>query len=531
MTELESSLHLYQRPLYQGSQGDWRTSFIDAVSDCPEKLTWDVSAILSIISFGYPCGNRTLVNEVRRQPWLSSIRQDNEVFLEKLPQHGRLWVGPSEIAKNLEKLLCDEAYEVCKDRKEIYLLLSGGLDSRIVAGVLAKLCKEGRIDVTPIGVTWGLEDSRDVYYGRMTAETLGFKWEHIGLGPEDLAYNTEELSLHTGGLVSPVHLHRMHWFKNVSKDALVLAGSYGDSVGRAEFNGLHILELNYLYPKDIFGLLRKEVYQSAYDGIISDLKALHELNPGQPQYVYCEYEMQGYYMRNMTGQVMSVINNYCSIYQMFTNPKTYSYVWSIHPALRDNRIYGALLEKLNSRLARMPWARTNRALQGKTTGALSGLRQKFHRYKYWTGEILFERLKKNVDPEWFDATGIFNGAQITKLTEEVYRTRDGESVFGSLPHEKWLWLASFRCLAEKMAQKGKTIRLDDDCVHISENCPVILPEASQSFVRQIASRSVLLYKISKYCKRILSTTTKRFRRHKINQIAIRKYPPQKEMSK
>jgi hypothetical protein len=527
MVELESSLHLFQTPLYRGSNGEWKKSFIDAVCECQGKTSWDVSAILSILSFGYPCGDRTLVNEVRRRPWLSSIGSDNEPRLEEVPQHGRLWLSSSQIAKTLFELLCDEAIEVCRGRKEIYLLLSGGLDSRVVAGVLATLRDEGRIDVTPIGVTWGLEDSRDVYYARMTADILGFEWVHLGISPEDLLFNLEKEAISIGNMTSPVHLHRMQWFKNLAKDALVLAGSYGDSIGRAEFSGHNVLELDYLRPADIYGLLRKDVLGLAFDGVMKDLKELHDRSPGQPKYVYCEHEMQGHYMRNMISHTMSIINNYCSVYQMFTNPKTYSYMWAIHPALRDDRIYAELFEQFNPRLARIPWARTNRALSGRTIGAKSGLRKKFHEYKYWAGETLFDKLSRYVDPDWFSETGIFRGDRIAKLTQEVYRTRNGESVFGSFPHEKWLWLAAFRHMAEHIESKGKSVGPSDECAKCLGSPLKLATETRPPFVRLLLSRSAFLYKMAKQLRELFGIITKRIRKNRINNQAIRKYPPQK----
>jgi hypothetical protein len=88
MAELESSLHLYQPPLYRGTKGEWRKSFVDAVNDCEGKVTWDIAAILSILGFTYACGDRTLVNEVKRRLWLSRIGADKEPAIEEIPIYG-----------------------------------------------------------------------------------------------------------------------------------------------------------------------------------------------------------------------------------------------------------------------------------------------------------------------------------------------------------------------------------------------------------------------------------------------------------
>ncbi len=523
MSQLESSLHLYQPPLYRGSRGEWKDIFVDAVAQCDEKLTWDTAAILAILSFNYACGDRTLVNEVKRQPWLSEIGPDNEPRLEEIPQHGRLWKTHGKIADDFRRLLLDEALEVCEGRKEIYLLLSGGLDSRIIAGILAGLYQEGRLKAKPVCVTWGLGDSRDVAYGKMAAEILGFEWIHLDLSLEDFRYNTDELAIAMGAMVSPLHLHRIGWFKNVSREALVLAASYGDSAARLEYSGRNLLELDYLRPANTFGLIRNEVLKSAYDGVMNDLKDLHDRSPGRPRYVTCEHEMLGHYMRNMIAHVMSVINQYCRIYQMFTHPKIYKYIWSIHPALRTRGIYAELLEQLHPKLARMPWARTNRALRGKTVGAKRGLRKHFLDYTVWGSAPLYDELRRYIDPEWFAATGIFDGDGIRALAEQVRLGADGRGPYGYMPHEKWLWLASFRRMAEHLEALGKSVELSRAALSDSTSISRSSPGMRRNLPQRISRRSALAYSVMRRLRKVM----RRIRDFVLRRRAIRQYPPEK----
>jgi len=513
--ELESSLHLYQPPLYRGAGGEWRKSIIEAVGDCDSKLTWDCAAMLGILGFTYTCGDRTLVNEVKRRPWLSSIGPDNEPLLEKIPSHGRLWEPTSQIAENLCNLLCNEALEVCSGKNEIYLLLSGGLDSRVVAGILARLYNGGELATKPICVTWGLENSRDVVYGRLVARILGFEWQHVDMSHEDIIYNIEEMSTAIGALVSPIHLHAIHWFKNVSKESLVLSGSYGDSVGRAEFSGRHLLELDYLRPVNPFGLIRNDVLELAYNGLKNDLKELRERTPGQPKYVYCEHEMQGHYMRNMISQAMSLTGQYCSIYQMFTHPNVYSYMWSLHPALRNDRIYGELLEKLNPQLARIPWARTNRALRGETVGAKSHLRKDFHQYKLWVSRLLLNELRRYFEPEWFAETGIFNPDKIKRLSKQAYVRGEILIIL--------MWLAAFRRMAEYLESLGKSVKLDDVTIGNTRKLSCRASGMDWEFIKQLLRNSVFLYNLVNHWRKLFRS----IRRFVVKRRAIREYPPVK----
>jgi asparagine synthase (glutamine-hydrolysing) len=217
---LESSLHLYAPPRYRASDGSWYDAHAEAVRHSDESLTWDPAAVLSLLSFHYVCGDRTLMREIRRRPWLSSIGPEGDARLEPIPPHDTIWQSTERSAARLGSLLCDEALGVCQGRAEIYVLLSGGLDSRVVAGSMARAVREGGLDVRPVAVTWGLTDSRDYAYARAAAELLGFEWLHLDLEPRHLRENVSDAAALLGCLVSPLHLHRMTWFANVSPDAL-----------------------------------------------------------------------------------------------------------------------------------------------------------------------------------------------------------------------------------------------------------------------------------------------------------------------
>lgn len=509
-----TSLHLFQSPLYQDPTGRWHRSYNDALAGCDRQLTWDPAAVLSLLSFGYVCGDRTLLREIRRRPWLSYIADDGTVRFDKIPPHDTLWQPYPDIAANLVSLLCEEATEVCQEHNEMYLLLSGGLDSRITAGIIAKLYREGRLQSKPVALTWGLEKSRDVVYARAVADVLGFEWQHIDIAPKDLAHNIETAALLLGCLVEPEHLHRMTWFENVSNSALVLASSYGDSVGRGEFSGRHILELDGLRPANFLGLLNHRVAALAFEDLLADIRNIHERAPGQPDYVAFEHEMQGHYMRGMIGHAMSVINHYCTVYQMFTHPKVYTYMWSIHPALRTDHIYEEVLEQLDKGLARLPWARTNRALRGRTEGARADLLPDFADYAAWISGLLFEELRTYIDPEWFAETGLFDPDRIRELNHLIRGTGGAHRIHGYKPHQIWVWLACFRRFAEWIHQNGKRVTSDVTALLDARHGITGVARDQRSQVRRFLSEVRVLH-------RVIQQT----RKYILQRQAIRKYPP------
>lgn len=516
-SDLESSRHLYQPPLYKGGSV-WTQDLQEALCGAGRRLTWDVGAVLGIISFSYPCGDRTLVHEVTRRPWLSKVGGDRQAILEEIPSHGLLWDQVPRIARRLYELLQEEAAEVCAGRRDVYVLLSGGLDSRIVAGTVGELKRQGRIEGDIIAVTWGLDDSRDAVYAQKVAEKLGFEWKHLDLRPEHVLENIEWSATLLGGWAPAHHLHRMAWFRRLSDSSIVLSGSYGDSVGRAEYSGRHVLTLDYLQPQDWFQVLQPLARKRGQELIDGDLRRLRERSGGVSQYVQCEHEMEGHYMRNMLGHMMTLMNASTRIYQMYTHPKVYGYMWSIHPALRDDGVYAELLDLLPGEIGSLPWARTNRALRGATQGRQSGLRANFHLYDGWVKNELYRDIELLVDPQWFEWTGIFRPERI----EWVRRTVAGGGALTVRMLDLWLWLATFRRYAEWLERSG----FDVESFSSQElHRPIILPRKTKRVVETIKvvfGRSAAITGPVKWIRnRHRKALAARARR-----ASIQRYPPQ-----
>jgi len=200
----------------------------------------------------------------------------------------------------------------------------------------------------------------------------------------------------------------MSWFKQVEPNDIVLASSYGDGIGRAEYSTKHILLLQHLSvdnPSQIFNATK---FALAKFKIQSDLDCLKDRKKGQRKYVYCEYEQQGYYWQNQLGFAMSLISQFTNLYQMFTHPEVYSFMWSIHPSYRDNKTYFYLLQMLNPDLAEIPWAKYNKPLYIKSNKYKTGGTKEFHKYQFWVKETLFEKLVNRIDLSLIESMNLFN---------------------------------------------------------------------------------------------------------------------------
>ena len=64
MSEFKKRNNLFQNPMFRTNEL-WFSSFQDCLSKSDDEVTLDIAAIHSFLSFGYVCGDRTLIKEIK----------------------------------------------------------------------------------------------------------------------------------------------------------------------------------------------------------------------------------------------------------------------------------------------------------------------------------------------------------------------------------------------------------------------------------------------------------------------------------
>ncbi|MFH0281935.1 asparagine synthase-related protein [Vibrio alginolyticus] len=189
----------------------------------------DPISVMEFLMKNYIFSNRTMVQGIERTPWMAKrASKDSESwsYLD-LPPHLKDKKSSPEVAKKLKQLLEIEALEFLNGKRNIGILLSGGMDSRIVAAIVRELQVTGKYTGDVTALTWGLKDSRDVVYAQRIAQSFGWEFSYKPL-TEEVLYNNIFLTAERGAEYSPVHLHAMaDVSKTIGIDG-ILAGSYGE---------------------------------------------------------------------------------------------------------------------------------------------------------------------------------------------------------------------------------------------------------------------------------------------------------------
>jgi hypothetical protein len=440
-------------PYYsKGVPGEFHTSFATAVSALdPGERTIDPAGAIEVLNKGYLLGNRTLVQGVRRSPWMGRPGRAGAWEYAPVPAHGQDTPDLQAFVTQFKSRLHSELRDYVSGRGRIGLLLSGGMDSRMLAGLLRELQLSREFAGDVVAFTWGLPGSRDVTYAQEIARRYAWDWIHIPLGPETLRENVHLCGL-MGAEFPPFHLHGMRRIRESDGLDAVIAASYGDSVGRGEFSGRWLRNLKPILPRALnrFGLVKVGVLRKARVSIRTDAWGYRRAVARDEEYQYREIEQQMHYMRRLLQGAMGTISEVIPFFQLYTAPATFGAMWALDTGLRRDAVYSELLQSLPGDLRDIPWARTGR-LFGMASPPLDLLSRNHHAYGRWLRTDLRDEIRSLAGGSIIRSLGVFNAPALDALLKiwPLPRTITTNAV-------DWIvsWLASLAVCVEHYCIQG-----------------------------------------------------------------------------
>lgn len=406
----------------------------------------DTSALVAKFCLPFLLGNRTLIQNIYKAPWMSGYEGNGIWRPHYLPPHGNSTPEKSSFIMKLKEALLAEARSYIKDKKNIGILLSGGMDSRILAAIIREIQLKERPDINVICLTWGDPSSRDVVYAQRIAQKFGWDAIHYSLTSETLLRNIKLAAKH-GAEFSAFHLHAMEDVANTPNLDAILAGSYGDSVGRAEFSGSHVTKLKPILPKvlDKYGFLNSSDLKVAKKKLKEDVIDSSHLLQSTSLLRQREIEQEMHYMRRMLQACMQTIAIKTPVYQLFTDPNVFGLMWGLDPEARNNDWYTLLLKKLPGELLSIPWARNGKLYHQQNKPALDNLSKSYHQYGKWIRNDLKQEVLKRLDSDIIRELSIFNDNGLERLIKNWQKANTtGLNSFD----ESVAWLCSLHDMIE-----------------------------------------------------------------------------------
>lgn len=407
------------------------------------KNILDPISILELVNKNYMFADRTIVKDIYKTPFMAKPNSDNTDWHRNIINvHSNNIKSEEEIASYLFQLLEEELIQFCYGKTDIGILLSGGMDSRIIAGVLHSLIKTNQLRANIFAITWGIENSRDVVYAKKIAKDFGWEWIHLNLSADNLRENIE-ITSKLGSEFSPIHLHAMPRVRELSGIDCIIAGSYGDSIGRGSYSGTHISQQkpidNHLINK--FNIFKKDVFEKNIKEAHKDILNYHKLYPQTSRIAKYELDLQQHYMRRQLNSCMKFMDEKIPIYQAFTSPRIYEYMWSIDVSCRNDKVYGHLMEMLDEHLIQVPWSKTG-SLYLESNQKSDGYSKEHNMYGKWIRNELHSLVEENVLSSEIDKLNIFN-MEILEKTLKLNKEKSKINRHSRLD-EILIWLAALR---------------------------------------------------------------------------------------
>jgi len=423
-------------------------TFSEAIPNIDEKKL-DVTAIIEFINNFYFFGDRTIFINLNKTPWLAKPDNDNKKWVFGKIKDKLVSINSEiEFANKFIELIEKEIISYINNSKKIGLLLTGGMDSRIIAAIINKLKKEKRINVDITALTWGLPNSRDVVYAQKISRK--YNWEFINL---PITANTLKKNIirtaKEGCEFSPIHLHGILDVVNLKKDFdIILAGSFGDSIGRAEYSGVHAMQLKSIGAgiNNKFGLIHPAIYNNYISNVQSDIDKYAMLFKRKLTYSNYEIERMAHYMRKELNPCMSVIDRKTPLFQVFTSPDVYNFVLNVPIKLRNDMLYYNVLKTIDKELLLIPWARTGKLYLEKNSVIDSINQKEYHDYEKWIRNDLYNYIEELIFDGNLEKTGIFNMNTLKKAIKinKIVNTSQINRI-----DELLTWFASLSILLNK----------------------------------------------------------------------------------
>lgn len=370
-----------------------------------------IESVISIVCEGYINGLESTITDNKKEEW-------NTKGLNIIPKN---ITSIEKHALKLEELLLEELLEKLKGYDKVGIMLSGGLDSRIIAGLLKKTEQIQGFEV--IVYNWGMDGSRDVVYAKKIANLYNWKYKKLNLNPSVLKENFYH-NLKIGCEISPIHLHNM-WAVSKDKDSeVVISATFGDSIGRGLFSGKHVKELN-SEPilKDYFYLLKPEIKNRYFPKIIK--KKLN--NSNYIDYIsLAENDQYFNYLNRLLQTAMSLIELEKPVVQTFTSKKILEHVLSVPVSQRNDDYYKIILKNLPEGIGYIPNAKTGKSFI-EDTNELDGLSPTSHKYGKWLREDLNDFILSNIDFKKIEALGIFDMTNLYFLISQWQKCKEDRS--------------------------------------------------------------------------------------------------------
>jgi len=196
------------RPVYynQTGRGITLSSEIKGLlCDIESDLDYDMKAIYELFSFSWPLSNRTFFKNIKTIPPTSVFTYDHSRKEKRIERYWNYSAGHGNQQHNTENnllevfddLFTNSIGQRIRDANSVGLFLSGGIDSRILAGYCKELCERTskRLIFYTIGVPGCIQDK----IAKRVSAMLGVEYQFLEIPDTQISSYAYEIVINGDG--------------------------------------------------------------------------------------------------------------------------------------------------------------------------------------------------------------------------------------------------------------------------------------------------------------------------------------------
>lgn len=438
----------------------------------------DLAGMFDLVAIGHYLGERTLFTEAHVLPAAQiAIFQDGELSLEGywcLEVHAGL--GKVSRERELIEELDFRLTEAVRRRytPDAVLLLTGGLDSRMLAGIMGKLDPSLRVKT----LTAGSPGCDEVTYAQEISRTLGLEHQLIPLPPDFLEAFAAEWAWNLEGNMSchASWIYALHPWLEQNRPPYLLTGVAGDAAtGRLKIEAIdraasvdEAIQALYHRPEwqyeKAFKLFRPEIAQTA--GAASFATLEESFRDALADDSKCRFDcilFSQLLRRYVTGG--DSLGDYTTVIEPYFDNDLFDFLLHLPREQRNQgRLFKSLILQRYSHLGQAGYTKTHRPLRHSLRRELSG--NGLHRmaYRIWDGierrTRLLSRAPRRANPgRCVDQDGWLRGPSRKFVQETLHKKEYLEDLFNLDQIEQ--------ILDEQMNRGGKNFKLVTALVTVS----------------------------------------------------------------
>jgi asparagine synthase (glutamine-hydrolysing) len=336
----------------------------------------DEMALTNFMTLGYSLEDKTFLKNIRLLPQatVATFERGGRLTMEKYwdytfhSEEDPVW-GEEAYIDQFAEILMRATERQIDSSEAIGLALSGGYDSRTLAGILQKSHFKSRIKTFSYGHSFAC----DVKYGKEIARTLGFKHSYLPIESTYLREYAEKFVWLMEGTVNCLNAHMLVTYPFIQENSVntIMSGFLGDNlcgsgkryiktvIGRTDdeaiIRGIYENQTDLMKEEDTALYMKRDIYEKNKAKTFEMIRTRYFQCPTKNRYYRSRYFGMHERQRRYTSFNLYVFDFVAKVASPFLNLEFVEFIHHVPPVLLIfQNLYRKMIVKHLPKVASIP---------------------------------------------------------------------------------------------------------------------------------------------------------------------------------